>query len=255
MAKLKALLFDVDGTLADTEEVHRIAFNKAFAERGLGWDWTRALYNQLLAVTGGKERIQYFVKDFLPEGERPDTDVVELAKQLHLRKTDFYVEIVQGGGLPLRPGVKRLLEEARDKGLLLGIATTTSIPNVQTLLESSLGKRSQDWFAIIAAGDLVQKKKPAADIYVYALEKLGLSSAECLAFEDSENGLLSARGAHLATIITQNPFTFEHDFTGAALVLSDLGEPDAPFEVVQGNAFDKRYFDLELAERILAARL
>lgn len=255
MSHIKAFLFDVDGTLADTEEVHRIAFNKAFAQAGLPWNWSRELYNQLLAVTGGKERIQYFVNDFLAKEQRPQGDLPELAKKLHLSKTEFYVEIVQQGGLPLRPGVKRLLEEARAKGILLGIATTTSIPNVHTLLESSLGKGSQDWFAVIAAGDLVKHKKPAADIYEYALQQLNLQPEECLAFEDSENGLKSARAALLTTIITHNPFTMDHDFDGAALVLSDFGEPHAPFTLIAGDAFGKEWFDVELAERILAEQL
>jgi len=226
---LKALLFDVDGTLADSErDGHRPAFNAAFREFGLDWDWDVPLYGELLAVTGGKERMKYYVERFRPDFAKP-TDFDDLVVALHQAKTRHYTELLATGGIPLRPGVERLLREAREAGLILGVATTTTPENVTTLLRHSLAEDGADWFAVIAAGDIVPAKKPAPDIYLWALEKLGLGPAECLAFEDSENGLRSSLGAGLKTVVTVNDYTRDHDFAGALAVLSDLGEADAPY--------------------------
>lgn len=237
---LKALLFDVDGTLADTErDGHRPAFNAAFREFGLDWDWDVPLYGELLAVTGGKERMKYYIERFRPDYVRPaDFDV--LVAELHKAKTRHYTELLAQGGIPLRPGVERLLREAREAGLILGVATTTTPENVTALLRHSLAEDGADWFAVIAAGDIVPAKKPAADIYVWALQQLGLSADECLAFEDSENGIRSSLGAGLRTVVTINDYTREHDFTGALAVLSDLGEADAPYRRLDAAGKDEQ---------------
>lgn len=226
---LKALLFDVDGTLADTErDGHRVAFNAAFRAFGLDWDWDAGLYGKLLAVTGGKERMRYYVDSFRPDYVKP-ADFDDLVVELHKTKTGHYTRMLAAGGIPLRPGVKRLIDEARQAGLSLAIATTTTPDNVTALLRHSLAPDSPDWFAVIAAGDIVPAKKPAPDIYRWALDKLGLNAAECLAFEDSHNGLRSAQGAGLRTLVTVNDYTRGDDFSGAVAVLSDLGEPGAPY--------------------------
>jgi len=225
---LHALLFDVDGTLADTErDGHRPAFNQAFSDAGLDWHWDVALYGKLLAVTGGKERMKHYIDHFRPDYRKPD-NFEEMVAELHKVKTRHYSALAARGGIPLRPGVKRLLIEARAAGLRLAIATTTTPENVTVLLEHSLGAGTQNWFEVIAAGDIVPAKKPAPDIYHYALEKMGLAAAECLAFEDSENGLRASLGAGLKTLVTVNDYTLDHDFTGAAVVLSDLGDLGAP---------------------------
>lgn len=226
---LKALLFDVDGTLADTErDGHRPAFNAAFKEYGLDWDWDVALYGKLLAVTGGKERMKYYVENFRPDYPKP-ANFDALVAELHKAKTRHYTRMLAEGGIPLRPGVRRLIEEARAAGLILGVATTTTPENVTALLKHSLADDGADWFAVIAAGDIVPAKKPAPDIYLWALEKLGLSADECLAFEDSRNGIRASQGAGLKTIVTVNDYTRDDDFSGAVAILSDLGEPDAPY--------------------------
>jgi HAD superfamily hydrolase (TIGR01509 family) len=254
MRQLQALIFDVDGTLADTErDGHRIAFNRAFAAAGLDWDWSVDRYGELLAVTGGKERIRFFLDQYLPEFE-PDL-AAGLSQQdwivgLHKSKTQYYTSLMQAGDIQLRPGVRRLLDEARSAGLRLAIATTTTPANVTALLEAALGAESLSWFEVIAAGDIVPDKKPAPDIYQYVLEKMQLDPANCLAFEDSEAGLRSARGATLTTVITLNDYTRRQDFAGAALVLDQLGEPDLPLTVLQGET-QARYFDLELAADLL----
>lgn len=226
---LQALLFDVDGTLADTErDGHRPAFNAAFREFGLDWGWDVELYGKLLAVTGGKERIRFYVEQFRPDYVQPphfDT----LVANLHQAKTRHYTERLDQGRIPLRPGVRRLLEEARGAGLRLAVATTTTPENVTALLKNTLGAEGPDWFEVIAAGDIVPAKKPAPDIYLWALEKMGLKAGECLAFEDSENGINASLAAGLRTLVTVNGYTADHDFSGALAVLTDLGEPDAPF--------------------------
>ena len=250
---LEALLFDVDGTLADTErDGHRVAFNLAFAEAGLDWDWSVELYGKLLAVTGGKERMKYYLDHFNSTFEHP-ANLDEFIAELHKAKTAHYTALLSEGRIPLRPGVERLLGEAREKGLRMGIATTTTPANVQALLTHTLGPDSESWFEVIAAGDVVPAKKPAPDIYLWAMEKMGLGPEQCIAFEDSENGIKSSLGAGLRTIVTVNDYTHEHDFSDALLVLDNMGEPDQTFTVLQG---DKRIvngaacLDLELVQRL-----
>ena len=253
MSKLKALLFDVDGTLADTEaDGHRVAFNKAFVEAGLDWDWTEALYGELLAVTGGKERIKYYVNDFL-DNFTPKNDLTEFAAKLHKRKTDFYLEMLQQGEIPLRAGVERLLREARDAGFRMGIATTTTPANVTYLLTSTLGKESIDWFEVIAAGDIVPAKKPAPDIFQYAMKEMGISAEETLAFEDSANGFLSSTGAGLKTLVTVNRYTKDDNFDGACIVLDQMGSGDNAFEVLDGDSKGHQFVNMEMLKDIFAS--
>ena len=249
MAELKALLFDVDGTLADTEEVHRQSFNAAFAAAGLDWVWSPQRYAELLAVTGGKERIRHFLDT---EGILldPPQGLDAFIAELHAEKTAQYTRTVGSGGLPLRTGVKRLLVEARGAGLRLAIATTTTPENVTALLVNSLAPDGCDWFEVIAAGSMVPRKKPDPGIYLYAMDKMGLAPEECLAFEDSENGLHSSLGASLKTLVSPSEYTLDHDFTGAALTVDSLGEPDAPMRVLAGDAFGKPYVDVELLRRL-----
>ena len=250
MSELKALLFDVDGTLADTErDGHRVAFNQAFANAGLNWNWDVALYGQLLKVTGGKERIRYFIDNFQTAFNAP-ADLDGFILSLHQAKTRHYVALLNAGAIPLRPGVERLLNEARRIGLRLGIASTTTLQNVTALLSATLGHKSILWFEVIAAGDVVPGKKPEPDIYKLALEQLGLASANCLAFEDSENGCMSSIAAGIKTLVTVNSYTREQDFFGAAIVLDNLGEPDAGFTVIAGDAGETTYVDVPFIKRL-----
>lgn len=208
---LRALVFDVDGTLAETEDVHRRAFNAAFAAAGLGWDWDRATYRRLLAVTGGKERIAAFAAT-LPPGARPGPEAIAA---LHRTKTRLYAETVAREGLALRPGVAALIEAARRAGLRLAVATTTSRANVEALARAVWGCAAGLVFDVIAAGDEVEAKKPAPDVYRLALDRLGLPAGDCLTFEDSRNGLLAALGAGIACVVGWTDWTEGEDFTGA----------------------------------------
>jgi HAD superfamily hydrolase (TIGR01509 family) len=251
MSELRALIFDVDGTLADTErDGHRVAFNRAFAEAGLDWDWTTSLYGELLAaITGGKERMRFYLEQYLPDFE-PPTDLDSFIANLHAAKSKYYHSLLAEGAIPLRPGVERLLKEAREQGVRLAIATTTTPSNVTTLLEQTLGSDSPSWFEVIAAGDMVPAKKPAPDIYQYALQEMNLEAQDCLAFEDSHHGLTSASQIGLKTVVTVNDYMKDQDFTGAILVLNHLGEPNQPFNVLAGDAGDKTYLDMALAHRL-----
>ncbi|MCG8443728.1 MAG: HAD-IA family hydrolase [Caulobacterales bacterium] len=244
---LDALIFDVDGTMADTEELHRRAFNEIFHEAGLSWRWEPALYRQLLMVTGGKERIAHYVRAHL--GDAPARFAIA---DLHARKTERYARLLERGAIGLRPGVARIISEARARGLTLAIATTTSPANVDALIASTLGAEARGWFAAVAAGDCVARKKPAPDVYEVALAALGAAPDRCVALEDSANGLRAARAAGVPTVITINDDTRDQDFSGAAAVVSDLGEPDAPLREIAGVSFPRGYVDVDGLEAVLS---
>ncbi|MDQ6960098.1 MAG: HAD-IA family hydrolase [Mariprofundaceae bacterium] len=222
MRELKCLLWDVDGTLADTErDGHRVAFNLAFAEAGLERRWDETAYGELLKVTGGKERIRFDVE----QGGMPDMSDEDIAA-LHARKTALYQKLISEGRIPLRTGVRRLLEAAHDAGVTVGVATTTTPAALDALIEHSLGREWFDKFAVLAAGDIVPAKKPAPDIYLHALEQLGIAAEDTLALEDSGNGWKAAQAAGLKCVVTVNGYTRNQDFAGADLVVSAFGEPD-----------------------------
>lgn len=203
---LKALIFDVDGTLAETEEVHRQAFNDTFEAHGLAWLWDQKLYARLLQVAGGKERMRHFIDVYKPPLPRGDLDD-DAIKTIHLHKTARYMDLINSGEVVLRPGIRKLLIAAKRYGLKIAISTTTSLPNVEALLAATLGKKAINDFDAIGAGDVVPRKKPAPDIYFKVLDDLGLDAKDCLAFEDSANGLKSALGAGIPTVVTKSIYT------------------------------------------------
>lgn len=215
-----ALIFDVDGTLAETEELHRQAFNHAFARYGLDWQWDRAVYKDLLRVTGGKERMRAYHGTLPIARPLPDEDI----STLHRIKTAHYAELVETGCCPLRPGVIELLAAAKARGQRLAIATTTSHGNVDALLSQPLGASWAAEFDAIVAGDDVRHKKPAPDVYLETLARLKLDAADCVAIEDSANGLIAASRAGIPVLITRSMFFGDDDFNAARAVLDDLSE-------------------------------
>ncbi len=237
---LKALLFDVDGTLADTEETHRQAFNAAFMEFQLPYAWNADQYEVLLRISGGKERLSQFFAA-LPVNDSERARLAANVANLHRVKTERYAELVAAGGSPLRPGIARLLDEALVAGIRVGIASTTTSANVAALLDAELGRGAHRRFSVIACGDVVPAKKPAPDIYRLALSALGLSPENAVAFEDSANGLASAKAAGIFTVVTPTRWTQSQDFGVADLRLAHLGDPANPLTgddaVRAGGAF------------------
>lgn len=220
---LKALIFDVDGTLADTEMAHLAAFNHAFGQEGLDWHWDVPLYTRLLEISGGKERIRAYweSRGDLPKDVGHD-GIVQTIARLHELKTAAYEQAVQDGMVQMRPGVLALMAEAMDAGLGLAIATTTSPVNITSLLKQAMGLDWQSHFSVIEDATTAPRKKPDPSVYLQTLQRLGLTSDECLSIEDSSNGLKAALAAGLPVVITQNAFTAHHDFTGALRVLPNL---------------------------------
>ena len=225
---LEALIFDVDGTLAETErDGHRVAFNCAFRDEGLDWQWGLEEYGRLLKITGGKERIGHYWSQRDPE-HASDPSHTERIRTIHATKTRHYVALLEGGAIRLRPGVRRLIEAARSQGVRLAIATTTSPENVAALLRCALYPDALHWFEFIGAGDIVANKKPAPDIYQLALAQMGLATDECIAIEDSVPGFQAAQAAAIPTLVTTSCYFADASFSGALAVLDGLGEPSAP---------------------------
>jgi HAD superfamily hydrolase (TIGR01509 family) len=221
---LQALVFDVDGTLADTEEAHLAAFNQAFRDEGLDWHWTLDEYIDLLAVSGGKERMLHYWNAREPDLKELEPGARQaLVDRLHEQKTAYYEAAVQAGQVQWRPGVLALMHEARQAGLRLAVATTTSPANVAALMRTGLGADWRSLFASIAHAGNAPLKKPHPQAYLHVLSEMALSAHEAVAFEDSANGLQAAMAAGLATVITPNPFTAHHNFEGALQTVPDLG--------------------------------
>lgn len=222
---LRALIFDVDGTLADTESVHLAAFNHAFEQAGMGWHWDLIQYTQLLDISGGKERMLHHWRSLQPDLQELAGGAVEATiNRLHEIKTAYYENAVNSGAVTLRPGVLALMNEARAQGLQLAIATTTSPLNIAALLRTAVGPDWRNHFLAVGDASNAPVKKPNPQVYMKVLADMGLRAADCVAFEDSSNGLRAARAAGLATVITPNSFTAHHSFTGALRVVPDLSQ-------------------------------
>jgi len=249
---LQALIFDVDGTLADTEETHRQAFNAAFIQFELWWDWSPQQYAELLTISGGKERVARYVETLdVPETER--ARLRQLVPAIHREKTRLFTELIADGRARFRPGVARLIREAKEAGVRLALASTTTAANVEALIASNLGSETLRDFAVIACGDQVEAKKPAPDIYNLALGALGLPPAVCVALEDSGNGVSAAKAAGLFTVVTPTIWTATQDFRGADLVLHSLGDPRAPVDAAAQERIGAKWLTLAALSRLHAA--
>lgn len=250
---IEALLFDVDGTLADTEERHRQAFNAAFRDHGLPYSWEPDEYRALLRVPGGKERLAHYF-----EGKGLGTvETVRLLRvipELHRTKTKRYEALVAAGSVPLLPGVARLIRAAWEAQIPVGIATTTTAANVHALVRAGLGEGAVDRFAVIASGDMVQAKKPAPDIYLLALSRQGLGPERVVAFEDSLPGLTAAQAAGLFTVVTPTVWADGDDLGAADLLLPHLGDPERPLEAEAARRAGGAYVSLAGLEALRERR-
>ena len=222
--QLQALIFDCDGVLVDTErDGHRVAFNQAFATKRLNIEWDVVLYGDLLEVAGGKERMRHYFNAH----QWPDniTDKDNYIKDLHKLKTECFMQIIESRQLSLRPGVARLVDEAIADDITLAVCSTSNVRAVTLVVEHLLGPERKSHFAAIFAGDVVSKKKPDPEIYNLAAQKLNLDPSLCVVVEDSRNGFLAAQAAGMNCIVTTNGYTEQEDFSGADLIVSELGDP------------------------------
>ncbi len=257
---MSAVIFDCDGVLADTErDGHRLAFNRTFREFKLPIEWSAERYGDKLQIAGGKERMaseltpEFARANGLPED--PEGQAAQLATW-HRRKTEIYTELVAAGALPTRPGIRRIITEAQDAGWTLAVASTSAEPSVRAILEQAIGPERAGRFDLVLAGDVVARKKPAPDIYLLALERLGLPAAEVLVIEDSRNGLRAASGAGLRCVMTVNGYTEDEDHSEAILVVTSLGDPGGERTRVianRGSARPAEYVTLADLERCLAS--
>jgi HAD superfamily hydrolase (TIGR01509 family) len=236
----RALIFDCDGVLADTErDGHLVAFNQMWREQGVNWQWTLDQYAIKLKIGGGKERIASLAKDddFRAAYPVPASEEAWLGTvgEWHKRKSEIFKQLVAAGAMPGRPGVKRLAQEAHDKGWVLAVCSTSAAASVQAVLDTVMGKELAAKFAGVFAGDIVKSKKPAPDIYNHAADALALKHRDCVVVEDSRNGLLAANAAGMACIITVNGLTEHEDFSEAALVVNSLGDPSGEATRVIAN--------------------
>lgn len=221
MKQLKAIIFDVDGTLAETEEAHRLAFNDIFEAHGLDWNWDVSMYGELLKTTGGKERMLEYQRTHRPNTPQLEFEQIAI---LHRIKTTRYAEIISSGSTSLRAGISDLIEDAKAQGIRVAVATTTNTPNVDCLSLACFGKPATEIFEVIAAGDEVENKKPAPDVFKLAVERLGLDPDACVGLEDSRNGLLSCTGAGVPCIVSPGVYTLGSDFSEARATLKCFSE-------------------------------
>lgn len=252
---LRALLFDVDGTIADTEALgHRPAYNRAFRELGLPFRWGPKMYRKLLKQPGGRERLKYYFESYQPElGEHEHeakTNPDAWISRVHELKSRYFRSYIRRGRVPLRPGVARLMREARESGLRLAIVTNASRKTLDPVLLYSLGPEMMAEIEVIASGEEVRHKKPAPDIYQLAVNRLGLQVTECIALEDSEMGLEAAAAAGVKAVVTVNSDTLGQDFAEAGLVVSSLGEPGAPTRVLKGELVGHGWVTIEALRRL-----
>jgi len=257
---MEALIFDVDGTIAETErDGHRVAFNLAFDELNLPWQWDVDFYGKLLKVGGGKERFTYYLKNYVKDFEIPSS-LDEFVLNVHTIKNKYYTQLVQDKTIKLRPGVARLMTEAHENNVRLAIASTSAVKNVKALLDGTCSSEMISWIEVIVAGDMVKNKKPAPDIYQLALEKLNLSPDECVTIEDTNQGLVAATKANIKAIITINNYTKDENFDSAMVVLNHLGDEKNPCKVIQHQnkissliaQLDQKYLTIDFINQILS---
>ena len=223
MTAIEALFFDQDGVIIDTErDGHRVAFNRAFEEHQLEWHWDVNNYHRLIQVAGGKERIRHYIET---QQLRVKTDLglAEFVAGLHARKTEIFVQMIEAGELATRPGVRRLMLEAKSAGACVAICTTANELSANAVVRNALDGIAIDF---VLAGDVVKNKKPDPEIYRTAVERSGLRTEQCVVIEDSHVGVAAAKSAGLSVIATTSTYTVDEDLSHADIQLSCLGDAE-----------------------------
>ncbi len=254
---LRALLFDVDGTLADTEAYgHLPAYNRTFRDLGLDWKWSKPLYRDLLLLPGGRERIAYYMAHYDPDLGSHDAEIQQdeqaWIEAVHQRKSRHFRQRLKTGRIPLRAGVERLITQAHDARMRIAIVTNASRATLRPFLRHALGARLCSYIQVVISGEQVENKKPAPDAYRKACERLDCRPEECVAIEDSAMGLAAARAARIPALVTINDDTRRQEFKHANLVVDSLGEPGQAITIIQSAGFDFGYVDLSVLERLHA---
>lgn len=247
---LSAVFFDVDGTIAETEELHRKSFNESFKEFNLDWFWDKPIYKELINIGGGKERIQHYMKRAWPE-MLEYKNLSKYIDSIHKVKNEIYEDYVKEEKLTFRPGVKRLISELKENKIRIALVSSSSKTNIENLLLNGLQFKSIEFFDLIAHGDSTKNKKPSPEIYEWALEKLKLSAQSCIAIEDSPRGIDSAVSAKIKVIATPSELTIDENFEAADLVVSDLGDPGMPFKRLLGSTFGEENVNVGLLKKLI----
>lgn len=255
MTRIKALIFDVDGTLVDTEELHRQAFNQVFLDFKLGWNWSPDLYAELLAYSGGADRIAAYVQR-LDLSEAEAAYLQQIVPMVHREKTIIYTDLVSECALRPRPGVTRLIEEALRAEVEVGAVATSAFRDVRGLLSATLGADMAAHIEPVVCAEFVSHKKPAPDLYLLALNMLRLPAESCVAFEDSANGVAAAKAAALYTVATPSRWTRTQNFAAADLILSSLGDLDHPLDALESDLIGGgRYLELKNIDTLMGRTL
>lgn len=247
---LSAVLFDVDGTIAETEELHRKSFNESFKEFNLDWFWDKPIYKELINIGGGKERIQHYMKRAWPE-MLEYKNLSKYIDSIHKVKNEIYEDYINEEKLTFRPGIKRLISELKENKIRIALVSSSSKTNIENLLLKGLQFKSIELFDLIAHGDCTKNKKPSPEIYEWALEKFKLSAQSCIAIEDSPRGVDSAVSAKIKVIATPSELTSDENFEAADLVVSDLGDPEEPFKKISGLTYGEKNVNVDLLKKLI----
>jgi len=247
--RLNAVLFDVDGTIAESEELHRISFNESFKEYGLAWYWDEEIYKELTLIGGGKERIKYYIERACPE-MLSHKNLTDYIKALHKVKSQIYKDNLEEKGATLRPGIQRLLDELKVNKIRTALVSSTTEENLNNLFKIGLKITPENFFEVVGHGECTPNKKPSPEIYFWVLEKMKLPPEACVAIEDAPRGVDSALDAGLKVIVTPSQYTTSEDFRKGNLIISNLGEPDQGFKLIKGQSYGHSFVNLELLNKI-----
>ena len=248
--KLSAVLFDVDGTIAETEDLHRRSFNESFKEFNLDWFWDEAIYKELINVGDGMERIKYYIKRAWPE-MLEYKNLNKYMSSIHKVKNEIFRDLVIESKVKPRTGVIRLINDLKKKKTRIAIVSSMNLADLMTLFTEGLNIDPNSTFDLIAHGDCAKNKRPSPEIYEWILEKLRLPPQACVAIEDSPRGVKAAINAKINVLVTPSFYTKDEEFVDAKLVVSSLGDSDKPFEIIKGEVGGEKVVSSDLLSKLI----